>query len=341
MKHSKFAGGFLGILGLLCLIFDSKTAIAGASDGIQICIETVIPSLFPFFVISSLLTGVFTGKSLSVLGKIGKKLGIPQGAEPLVIIGFLGGYPVGAQCVAQACKYGRLSSEDGERMLAFCSNAGPAFLFGLGGVLFEDIRICWILWMIHILSALFVAVITPKTAQLPFRSTETPPTTLVVSLQCAVKNMAIVCGWIILFRTIIGFCRRWFLWYFPSSISLLFSGLLELTNGCLLLTEISSLGLRMELFSLLLGFGGICVLLQTKSALSDSPLHGKAYFPGKIAQSAMSFLLCLIAQIILPTQQRYYPSMLFVLSAVTICVGYGFYCAKWKNFSSNVQRHGV
>ncbi len=341
MKHSKFAGGFLGITGLICLIFDSKTAISGATEGVWTCIETVIPSLFPFFVISSLLTGVLTGKSVPVLEKIGKILGIPLGAESLVIIGFLGGYPVGAQCVAQACKCGRLSREDGERMLAFCSNAGPAFLFGLGGVLFEDVRICWLLWMIHIFSALAVAAVTPRAGQIPLCPTELKSATLVESLQHAVKSMAIVCGWIILFRTIISFCRRWFLWYFPSDIALLLSGLLELTNGCLLLTDISSLGLRMELFSLLLGFGGICVLLQTKSALLGSPLHGKAYFPGKVVQSALSFLLCVMVQGFLPAPSRYYPSVIFLLPAVAVCLCYGFYCAKGKNFSRKVQAHGV
>ena len=42
---------------LLVLILDGNTAIAGIREGIQICIQTLIPSLFPFFICSGLLTG--------------------------------------------------------------------------------------------------------------------------------------------------------------------------------------------------------------------------------------------------------------------------------------------
>lgn len=337
MKHSKTTTGILASIFLLILIFDSKTAIGGASEGLQVCIETVIPSLFPFFVASVILTGILMGHQFSGLGPLRKRLGIPQGAESLFLVGLLGGYPVGAQCIAQACQAGQLSRQDGERMLSFCSNAGPAFIFGIGATLFPNIWMCWVLWLIHVLSALIVGAMTPTSCAASSLPSGCRAISLSEALHRSIKTMGMVCGWIVLLRTIINFCQRWFLWLLPSNLSLFVTGLLELTNGCLLLNQVSSLGLRMELFSLLLGFGGLCVLLQTKSALTGSGLKGKAYFPGKLTQSAISYLLALLVQFFLPEQMRYFPSPYQPLVAITLCAAYYFYSLKGKKSSSIPQ----
>lgn len=327
MKRSSVLSGIMALLFLLAMIFDSRTALSGAADGVQLCVATVIPSLFPFFVVSILLTGLLSSCT--------------KGKHTLLLVGFLGGYPVGAQCVAQAYQSGRISRQEAERMLCFCNNAGPAFLFGIGSSLLPEVWMCWLLWLIHILSALLVAALTPK-SQFSASPTLFPsPVSLTAAMQRAVRSMGLVCGWIILFRTVIGFCQRWFLWLLPSNCQLLVMGLLEMTNGCCVLTEIASVGLRFELFGLFLGFGGLCVLLQTKSVLSGSRLNGCHYFPGKVAQAAFSFLLCVVAQLLLPAQMRYYPWAGFSLLAVTACMGYGIYWAKIKNHSSIPAEFGV
>ena len=59
-------------LAMLALILDSATSFEGASDGISLCIRTVIPSLFPFFVLSSMLTGNLYGLSGEILRPLGR-----------------------------------------------------------------------------------------------------------------------------------------------------------------------------------------------------------------------------------------------------------------------------
>ena len=78
---------------MLALILDGRTAIDGARQGIELCLRTVIPSLFPFFVLSILLTSSLLGGSLAVLRPLGRLFGMPDGAESLLIPAFLGGYP--------------------------------------------------------------------------------------------------------------------------------------------------------------------------------------------------------------------------------------------------------
>lgn len=226
-------------------------------------------------------------------------------------------------------------------MLAFCSNAGPAFLFGIGSILFPEKWICWLLWGIHLAAALIVAVLTPKTQNSGSSTANVIPLSLTAAMQRSVMAMAMVCGWIVLFRTIIAFFRRWFLWILPSNASLLVTGFLELTNGCCDLEEISSVGLRMQFFSLFIGFGGLCVLFQTKAVLYGSGLRGQAYLPGKITQAAISYLLCVLIHPFLPEQIQTPSPIYLPLLALLVCVAYRIYAIKIQKTGSISLRVGV
>lgn len=338
MKHSRPAYTAVAIFCLLAMIFDSKTAISGATEGVRLCISTVIPSLFPFFLVSGVLVSVVGFGNTSLFSV----LGVPKGADKLLLVGFLGGYPVGAQSVSQQVQNGNLSRQDAERLLAFCSNAGPAFLFGMGATIFGQVWICWLLWGIHVIAALAVACLLPRGHPGALGVCEKAASTSLTAVMArSLRSMALVCGWIVAFRTVIAFAARWFLWLLPGNLQLLMVGLTELTNGCCDLQDISSLGLRMQLFSVFLGFGGLCVLLQTHSVIAGSGLTGRLYFPGKVAQAAISYLLCLGVQMFLPEQVQYFPGVTQPLVAIALLVGCIFYFHKTAKNHSFSQMIGV
>ena len=138
---------------MLICILDFKTAFAGAAEGVNLCLTVLIPSLLPFMILASILIQSLGQRSV---GKLGKILKIPSGAESIFLVGLLGGYPIGAQCLSRKYTEDDLSKDEAQRMLAFCNNAGPAFIFGMGSNLFENPYICWLIWGIHILSSILV-----------------------------------------------------------------------------------------------------------------------------------------------------------------------------------------
>jgi len=103
--------GILSAAGLLWMILDTKTAVSGAADGVMLCIRSVIPSLFPFLILSAIMNSVLIGADIPILNGLLRLCGIPKGAGSLLLLGLLGGYPVGAQAVANAYKRGQLSKE--------------------------------------------------------------------------------------------------------------------------------------------------------------------------------------------------------------------------------------
>ncbi len=292
MRKEKWPAIFAG-LGLLLLILDTKTALIGGAAGLEICLQTLVPSLFPFLFLSILLTVSLSGRELRLLAPLGRLLKIPMGAESILVIGLVGGYPVGAQCIAQAVQRGNISRENGKRMLAFCSNAGPAFLFGMGSRLFADAWMCWALWGIHILSALLVGSCMPGGRDERTKLTAAAPPTASAALRQSVQVMAMICGWVMLFRILLAFCERWFLWLLPVWAQVTLSGLLELANGCCGLVLVENVALRFVLCAGLLSFGGLCVTMQTYSVCAKVDVS--RYLPGKLLQTVFSILLAAMA----------------------------------------------
>lgn len=272
---------------MLALILDSKTALSGAQAGIMLCLKTVIPSLFPFFVLSGVLMA-----HCSPVPRIPRLLsgllpGLTDRMPALLLPAFLGGYPVGAQTLCQACRDGMLTREDAQRLLAFSNNAGPAFLFGMAGQIFPQRWMVWLLWLVHILGAVFAAHCLPRPDGAPVIAPHVSkaPTDPVGT---AVKTMGTVCGWIVLFRTILAFLDRWILFGVSPVLRVLIIGLLELSNGCLELHRIASVPLRFLVCVCLIDAGGLCVSLQTASVTGGLSL--RLYRLGKALQLLVGFL---------------------------------------------------
>ncbi len=280
--------GALAAIGLLVFIFDSNLALEGAQSGLELCIKTVIPALFPFFVLSMILSNTLTGHTAKPVQILAAFLQIPQTATSVLMPAILGGYPVGAKCVGDLYQRNQIRQSEAERLLAFCNNAGPSFLFGMVSGFFPEKKFVWLLWIIHICSAFLTAATMPAEKADSHVSLKEPKSESSILLSAA-KAMCTVCCWVILFRTILSFLNTWIFWMLPIWAKVLLIGILELTNGCCELLLITDVNLRFILCSCLLAFGGICVLFQTASVTSG--LRLTYYLKGKLIQTACSFLM--------------------------------------------------
>ena len=292
-KQKRTLSIMIASLLMLLLILDAETARNAAISAIELCMGVVIPSLFPFFVITTYLNNTLLGLSIPGAKMLGKLLSIPYGCESLLIVGLIGGYPVGAQLVADACKENILSKNTGKILLGYCSNAGPAFIFGVAGVLFSSIHITLALWIIHLVSALLIGYLLPRPKESLNENQHIKVCTITKALQKSISICASVCGWIVIFKVGITFLDQMIPSVCNPVVSTVIKGLFELSNGCILLYEIQNEAIRFLIVSGLLAFGGICVLLQTMSVTENIGLG--LYLPGKIMQACISLILSTIA----------------------------------------------
>lgn len=289
MKPWKKMQGILAFCAILTVIMDSKTAVASAADGIRMCTQQVIPAIFPILVLSIWLTNAMEKTEFSVLRPLGRLLRIPNQTISLLIPAFFGGYPVGAQCTVEQWRNGRLSKDTAEKMLSFCNNAGPSFIFGFLPLVFSNSFRIWQIWVIHIWSAVLAGTILcnmQEQASHQFTMKNAPV------MGTAVRSMAMICGWVMIFRVFVAFLERWFLWRLPGAASVVLIGGMELTNGCIRLQRVPDEELRFILCTGMLSFGGLCVHMQTISILQG--LSVKKYWEGKLIQTVCSLLMASI-----------------------------------------------
>lgn len=99
-----------GALAIL-LLRQAETAAQAVRDGIQLCLTSVIPALFPFFAVSSLLVALGAAEAAGrVLAHPFRRLFRCGGAGcAALLLGLVGGYPVGARdgrrswCAGESC----------------------------------------------------------------------------------------------------------------------------------------------------------------------------------------------------------------------------------------------
>lgn len=280
MKRKVTALGCIAAMGLVLL--DGQTAQAGVREGLRLCAGAVVPALLPFFVLSNLLTRELWGRSGRFLWILGRLFRIPEGAECLLIPAFLGGYPAGASAIGQAYTSGGLAKVQAQRLLGYCSNVGPAFLFGIVASAFGDPIAGWRLWGLQILGALTAAWLLPGESGTAVPAVGKSQEDM---LTRTALTMGKICVTVILFRVLLCYIAA----YLPieGTLSVFLCGLLELTNGCCSLKEVPQ-AIRASMAGGLMALGGICVFFQTRSVAEGLSL--KYYFAGKGIQALVCIL---------------------------------------------------
>lgn len=285
----------LSFLFALCamaaLILDSQTAMRAAAEAIELCLHTAIASLFPFFVISNYIVPYISHFQIPMLEK---QLGLPKGWGTVFMLGCIGGYPVGAQCIAQGFGSGSLDQKQAMRMISFCNNCGPSFLFGIVGAFFPDYWFPFAILCISIGSAAIIAAFSiTDISEMPeqFSLDHVP---LVLAVQHSVRSMVTVCAWIILGKVMLAFLSKWLLCLMPQILYPLLTGLLELTNGCLMLDIFPAVELRFIAAAFLCCFGGLCVYMQVMAICSRVKLDCAFYLRQKFYQAIIAAALAAV-----------------------------------------------
>lgn len=293
--------------GLLCY---SKAVSAAMTQALALCVQVLLPSLFPFFVLSSMFisTGVIQRLSPRLEKPFQWLFGLPGSFGAALLLGAAGGYPVGAKTIATLYQQGQCSKRDAEKALRFCNNAGPAFLISaVGASLLQDPHAGLKLYAVHVLSALIIGFIYRKnTDHVKYHciTADHMRSTATISLFLravtdAFSSFLNVSAFVLIFSVISTMLQQLplidslhclpgggILWYG------LLAGFLELTSGVACLTQ-GGLppSILLPALSFLCGWGGCSVQFQTISLLHDAGLSCRQYLKSKLLQGILAALI--------------------------------------------------
>lgn len=318
--------GVLSCLFILLLLINPETCTSAAKSGLNIALYLVLPTLFPFAVISSYICSrlVFPDFITNIFSKIS---GIRGESLASFLPGLISGYPVGAILLSDAYSNERITKKEAEHLLPFCNACGPLFAIGvLGGGMFGSYTIGYFLYAVHLTSVLTVCFFARRFAPRSGRGTtkQIVKTSLVRAVDKAMNSMLGVVGCIVFFSVVCQMIKLTGIFEIFGQFSSVPYGVIELTNGLNLLA-LSDFPMRLKLSfaSFLCGFSGICILLQVQSVVKESGLSIFKYVVFKLCIGVVAFWLTWILFPIIPVSIPTFKTTTPVSMEFITC-GYGF-----------------
>ena len=114
----------------VCMLLFPQTVFQGASSGLLLWFNTVLPTLLPFIILSNLLirTGAIDVISRIISPVLCRLFCVSPFGAFAVLTGFLCGCPMGGKVAADLLRERRISEKEGRYLLSFCNNTSPMFI---------------------------------------------------------------------------------------------------------------------------------------------------------------------------------------------------------------------
>lgn len=304
-------GGLLIALTLLLFLYPAESA-AGARQGLVLCRDLLIPALFPFFVLSSLLIATGTvGRLVRPLTVVTRPLlGIGEAGTAALLLGLVGGYPVGLRTLAELKQREECRDREARRTALLCNSCGPAFFLGAAGTGVFGSRQAGVLLLCANVSALLLLGLalrviwgSAEDGERYVRQDYTPLSELLPDcVRGSFSSVLGVCGYVILFSVLssladctglLMLCQQMLEPLFPGpdgetltkSLSV---GLLEISTGTAVLRDARSAEAALPLAAFLLGWGGLSVHGQSLPFLRQAGGRARAYLTAKLVHGLLA-----------------------------------------------------
>lgn len=316
MKH-RFSFLFAAILtlgALAGLLISPNEAYLSAKSSLALCAGTIVPSLFPFMVVSNtvLRLGLAQqlGKAVEPLAR--RLFGVSGAGATVFVLGLAGGYPLGAFTVSELYSGGRITRSEAECLLRFCDNCGPAFIISVAGsCVFGSASVGFFLYGVHSITAVLGGIIsnrgTVNVSEDICVKSEPLSTAFTGSVRRASLACLSVCGFVTFFGVCVGLLDAWNILpalcgqiAFRTGAELhfirsLFCGFLEIGVGTGSMLGLALNAKNLALCSFVLGWGGLSVQAQAASAISEGGLSPAPHLYGKLLHGGLSALITFIA----------------------------------------------
>ncbi len=298
---------------IVIIAFQPEIYLKSAFAGIKLWATVVLPSLLPFFFLTTLAS------SLGITSAIAKLLGKPFSilfrqsgvCSYAFLMSVLSGYPIGAKIIADLKENGLITADEATRAGALCSTSGPLFIVGSVGVgMFADKRAGALILVSHILAACVCGLIFRfygKSKPSAAKSLAVKPKVDNILYDCAysaVISVAVVGGFICVFFVLSDVFYNFRL-LLPIELLLkpliggqlaqgVALGTIECTRGCLTLSAAGINRLSLSLSCALVSFGGLSVVIQSLAFLGKAKANAGIFVLSKILQSVVGFIICFL-----------------------------------------------
>lgn len=293
-----------------------KETIETVLFGINIWFYNVLPTLFPFFILSDLFINYGIVDLISELFKNFMRIFNLSGICSYPFFGsMISGTPSGARYTKQLLDSNLITLDEANHLITFTHFSNPLFIIGtVGEVLLNDKKLGFIILLAHFLGNIVIAFIFKnnnfinkenisfKKAFLAMHKKRiTNKNNFINILSNSIYNcidiLFLLLGIIIIFLLLTNIVGKFI---FNKKLLLIIKGILEMTQG-IKFVSISNISLIFKtiLITFFISFGGLSIHLQTASIINGSKIKYKNYLIARIIHSFISSILVYIFFIIL------------------------------------------
>ena len=269
----------------------------GVRTGLLICAQTVVPSLFPFCVLSSFFvkTGLCSALGRLILPFTQKLFALPGEAGGIMIMGLCGGFPVGASMTAVLLENGVLNRHDAVRLMMFCVNAGPAFVIGaVGAGMLGSVKAGAILFCSLSSASLIVGFLTrfiPCKEEGEYHVTkayiehQSVRDALPSAVTDGTKAIISICAWVVIFSCLLEYVP---LLGLSRETDVLLNCVLEVTRGCASAVNLCNI----PVLAAALGWSGLSVHCQVMRYVKSAGVPVMHFMCARVLNGAIASVIC-------------------------------------------------
>lgn len=315
----KYIKNFLFLVLILYLLIGiiryPQISLDSGYNGLVTWFSIVVPSLFPFFIVSEILINIgfvnFIGRSLEILMR--PLFNVPGAGAFSFSMSVISGYPMGAKIVSNLREKKLMSKIEAERAICFSSTSGPLFMLGAVSIgIFNNPSIAPLILYPHYLGAITIGIILrffkrkkdfpTKTKKYKIDILNSLKTelsndysigsVLSNSVKKSISTITLIGGFIIFysvlteilfasnsFNQLINFINN----IIPIKINIellqgFITGLLEVTTGCAKIATINiDLIYKILIVNFLIGWSGFSIHSQALTFISKTDIDSKIY----------------------------------------------------------------
>ena len=281
----------------LGIFINPSLIIESGISSINIFKTKLFPSIFPFFVLASLLLelGIAT-KISNKLNPIFKRLFHVEGNSSFIIlVSIISGFPSGSKYAVESYKSKTIDKTTANYLLTFTHFANPLFILGTCGLILNSLSLAYKILIIQIISNLILGIILrPKeiisSKKINNYQNKSFLEALPKAINDAIKLLLFMLGSITFFM--------FFSKLLTTSLSLnsffetIITGILDMTSGISLVPSIDTTNyIRGLLVLTFITFGSFSVHLQVLNNIKEEDLEYKYFFFGRIIETSIALLL--------------------------------------------------
>ena len=292
---------------ILVQVIIKKTLVYNSINyALNIWVKNLIPTLFPFFIISDILINYnFTSYIPKIFKRICKFLfNITDNMIMILLLSIISGFPSNARNTRTLYDKGLINLDEANHILIFSHFSNPLFILTTVAIFFlNNKKVGIILLISHYLSNFLLGIMFRKyfnhNEEIKYDEKEVMAdfgSVFIGAIKKSIDTILLICGIVTIFMLLSSIIINTF--NFNIYNSMLIKGILEITIGIESLGKIDlPMIYKSVIASSFLAFGGLSVHMQVISQITDTDIKYRYFFIGRFYQMILSglitYLICL------------------------------------------------